>query len=112
MGLASFGLVIALILAYYSVFRPSNESSILTDHLDEEYDYIVVGAGSSGSVVASRLSEDEDKKVLLLEAGGHYDENPLFHIPAAFFSLQHTEHDWAYYTESQKVWPFGLMEKF
>lgn len=47
--------------------------------------------------MASRLSEDKDKKVLLLEAGGHYDENPDFQQLINWFGLQHTEHDWAYY---------------
>ena len=105
---ASLGLALALFFAYYSVLRPSDKPSILTDHLDEEYDYIVVGAGSAGSVVASRLSEDKDKKVLLLEAGGHYDENPMLHVPVVFFDMQHTKHDWEYYTEPQKVSCLGM----
>lgn len=62
-----------------------------------EYDFVVVGAGSAGSVVASRLSENPSWKVLLLEAGG--DPPPSSEIPAAFFSLQNTEIDWAYRTE-------------
>ena len=111
MGLAYqafLGLAIALFLAYYSMLRSFNEPSILTDQLDVEYDYIVVGAGSAGSVVASRLSEDKDRKVLLLEAGGHYDENHMLHVPVVFFDLLHMEQDWEYYTEPQKVSCLGL----
>ena len=103
-------LVLALAVTYYLGRGSFKKVSILTEQLDNEYDYIVVGAGSAGSVVASRLSEDEDKTVLLLEAGGHYDENPLLHVPVVFFNLEHTVYDWEYYTEPQKVSCLGLKE--
>ena len=108
---AAIVLVIAIIIAYYTITGPFWTPSILSEQLDEEYDYIVVGGGSAGSVVASRLSEDTDKKVLLLEAGGHYDENPLLHIPAAWLILQKTEHDWGYYTEPQNVSCLGMNDQ-
>jgi choline dehydrogenase-like flavoprotein len=49
----------------------------------ETFDYVIVGAGSAGSIVANRLSEDPIVSVCLLEAGG-YDWNPFIHIPAGF----------------------------
>ena len=101
-------LVLALAIAYYLGQGPCRKASILTEKLNYEYDYIVVGAGSAGSVVASRLSEDEENTVLLLEAGDHNDDNPLLHIPMLYPLLQHSVCDWEYYTEPQKVSCLGL----
>ena len=61
-----------------------------------EYDYIIVGAGSAGCTLASRLSEDKDTRVLVLEAGG-WDRDPLIHMPLAWGKiLQGRRHDWGY----------------
>ncbi|XP_069679704.1 glucose dehydrogenase [FAD, quinone]-like isoform X1 [Periplaneta americana] len=77
--------------------------------LQDEYDFIVVGAGSAGSVVASRLSEEKQWKVLLLEAGG--DPTPTSDIPGLAFTLQNTELDWKYRTEYQEGMCQGLRDK-
>jgi choline dehydrogenase len=61
------------------------------------YDYVIVGAGSAGCVLANRLSEDPDVSVLLLEAGGP-DTNELVHLPAAFSALYRSAQDWDHST--------------
>lgn len=65
------------------------------------YDYIIAGGGSAGCVLAARLSEDPDIKVLLLEAGGS-DRNPLFHIPAGFARMTKGIASWGWSTVPQK----------
>ncbi len=67
----------------------------------DEYDYIVVGAGSAGAVMAARLSEDPAMSVLLLEAGGEADADEIS-IPLAFATLFKTRWDWNYTTTPQK----------
>ena len=64
------------------------------------YDYIIVGAGSAGCVLASRLSEDPKIQVLLLEAGGP-DSRKEIHMPIAFSKLFQTTCDWSFYTEPE-----------
>ncbi|MDQ4055192.1 MAG: GMC family oxidoreductase N-terminal domain-containing protein [Actinomycetota bacterium] len=67
----------------------------------DTYDYVIVGAGSAGAVLAARLSEDDGVTVLLLEAGGEADADEVM-IPAAFPALFKTKWDWNYSTIEQK----------
>jgi choline dehydrogenase len=67
----------------------------------ESFDYVIVGAGSAGCVLANRLTEDPGARVLLLEAGGDDDADEI-HIPAAFPTLFKTRWDWNYETTQQK----------
>jgi choline dehydrogenase len=81
--------------------------------VSETYDFIVVGAGSSGCVLAERLSRDSGNRVLLLEAGGR-DVNPMIHVPLSAPMLQKTGVDWNYETAPEPElnnrpirWPRG-----
>ncbi|KAF7717097.1 Glucose-methanol-choline oxidoreductase [Penicillium ucsense] len=80
----------------------------------KSYDYVIVGAGAAGCVLASKLSEDKNVSVLVLEAGG--DNRKVFEskVPLMFSKLFHSPHDWDYYTVEQSqlanrslYWPRG-----
>ena len=103
----------------YKELNPDiNDFATSNDQILEEYDFVVVGAGSAGAVVANRLSENKSWKVLLLEAGG--TENILSEIPGVFFNLVPTELNWGFKTQPNEdkltstlmqdgrvIWPRG-----
>ena len=62
----------------------------------EKFDYIIIGAGSAGCVLANRITSNPRNKVLLLEAGGK-DTNPWIHIPGGYFKTMHNpDTDWCF----------------
>ncbi|HVV08151.1 GMC family oxidoreductase [Amycolatopsis sp.] len=74
------------------------------------YDYIVVGGGTSGCVLAGELSKDPGARVLLLEAGKR-DRSPIFHIPKGFaFTIENPKHSFVY--ETEPFGPLGQTEKW
>tara|TARA_B100000686_G_scaffold225551_1_gene232732 strand:+ start:1 stop:1605 length:1605 start_codon:yes stop_codon:yes gene_type:complete len=69
----------------------------------EEFDYIIIGAGSAGCVLANRLSSIESNKILLLEAGGK-DSYPWIHIPVGYYKTLHNpKTDWCFKTEPDET---------
>ncbi|HEY2528925.1 MAG TPA: GMC family oxidoreductase N-terminal domain-containing protein [Xanthobacteraceae bacterium] len=70
--------------------------------IEGDYDYIIVGAGSAGCVLANRLSAEADKRVLVLEAGGR-DNWIWFHIPVGYlFAIGNPRSDWCFKTEAEE----------
>ena len=76
----------------------------------ENFNYIIIGAGSSGCVLANRLTENEKNRVLLIEAGGR-DLYPWIHIPVGYFKTMHNPMtDWCFKIQSDaglngSTWP-------
>ena len=79
-----------------------------------EFDFVVVGAGSAGCVLANRLSANPKHRVALLEAGGR-DSSPWIHIPVGYFkTMGNPNTDWCYHTQPDPglngrsiAWPRG-----
>ena len=95
------------ILNFYSINTGNTGILIFTHYkhsqLMENFDYIILGAGSAGCVLANRLSENPNNKVLLIEAGGK-DNYPWIHIPVGYFKTMHNPNvDWCYNTEPDET---------
>lgn len=85
-------------LSYYHYDQLDPESRPINRYpLEPEYDFIVIGGGSAGAVVANRLTEISSWNVLLLEAGP--DENEITDVPSLAAYLQLSKLDWKYKTE-------------
>ena len=69
--------------------------------MSQPYDYIIIGAGSAGCVLANRLSKNSKISVLILEAGGT-DSNLNIHIPGAYLKIHKSKDDWGFWTEEQE----------
>lgn len=80
-----------------------------TQNIADSYDFVIIGAGSAGSVVANRLSEIEKWSVLLLEAGG--DEIFLSDVPLTSALLTATAYNWGYKSERLKTACLGLIDQ-
>ncbi|KAB7493785.1 hypothetical protein Anas_04607 [Armadillidium nasatum] len=99
-----------LISVFYLAFTPSNtaRNPPNAEVLKSEYDFIIVGAGSAGAVVANRLSQNPDFEVLLLEAGG--EERSRSTIPAFAYSTLGGENEWNYTTEPSLTSCLGMID--
>ncbi|XP_019924634.3 glucose dehydrogenase [FAD, quinone] isoform X3 [Magallana gigas] len=98
---SAIALIIAVLIIYFKKnFSNSSQDGIIS--LNSSYDYIIIGAGSAGCVLANRLSEDPDVSVLILEAGGSEQENPNISIPIASPTLPLSKQDWQFKSVPQK----------
>lgn len=86
-------LLISFAYFHYDVFDPENRPPDVKN-VDKEYDFIVIGSGSAGSVLANRLTEIKGWRVLLLEAGGH--ETEVSDVPIMSLYLHKSKMDWGY----------------
>lgn len=102
-------LAVTLLFTHLKPEQQPEYFSIPPPGVSKEYDYIIVGGGSAGSVLANRLSKDPSTRVLLLEAGGL--EDTVTDVPFFTTVSQHSDIDWAFYTETQDNCGFATVKQ-
>ncbi|VVC98781.1 unnamed protein product [Leptidea sinapis] len=98
--------VLVACISYMAYQKYVNVHTSIIKKPDKRYDYIIVGAGTAGCVLAARLSEDPTVKVLLLEAGGHMGY--FTRVPLTSTAAQQGPNDWSVHARPQKYSSFGM----
>ncbi|XP_057339324.1 glucose dehydrogenase [FAD, quinone]-like [Microplitis mediator] len=88
---------------------PPDRTSEIVSNVEESFDFIIVGGGSAGSVLAARLSEQPNWKVLLIEAGTY--PSAMSDVPGLLLGLQGSTEDYAYQLEPQSDFCLGMVDK-
>nr|CAH7712110.1 unnamed protein product [Callosobruchus chinensis] len=101
-------LIAAMTYFHYDQFDPENRP-VDREEVDAWYDFIIIGGGSAGSVLANRLTEIPNWKVLLLEAGGQ--ETEISDVPILSLYLHKSKLDWGYKTEPSDSACQAMIEK-
>ena len=110
-------ILLTMVVARINIWDYSDIPLSMNEPKEMEYDYIIVGGGTAGSVLANRLSEDSNITVLVLEAGGRDDHHDI-HVPALCRNLKQSTVDWKYrsnplvgaceaFEKSSSWWPVG-----
>lgn len=110
-GLLCSTLVVILALVVYLciyIIYPNKESSA---SIKRSYDYIIVGAGTAGCVLANRLSEDPESSILIVEAGDSVHDDKLMQIPLAVVFANKSKYDWGFSIVPQKKSFLGSEDK-
>lgn len=104
-------LIITILLAFWIYLSAETVSNLISidEAMKTEFDYIIVGGGTAGSVLASKLSANEDVKVLLIEAGNLF--GPLAMVPMLTLQQQKTKTDWQLRTSRQEHSTYGFTDQ-
>jgi choline dehydrogenase-like flavoprotein len=108
-GILFSNLINTLLASQCALGNPEIYPENMSHRLEPTYDFIIVGAGSAGAVIANRLSEIDNWKILLLEAGG--DPSVTSEIPYFMFRTTETSNDWGYKTEREDGICQGMIDK-
>jgi len=110
--LGIFGIAVVSVAFLHSYWLPEdNIAQLIVEEPEAEYDYVVIGSGSAGSVVATRLSEDPGRSVLMLEAGDYTRYDRTTDVPAyGFLAVANDDYDWQYKMKPHKDFFLSMVD--